>query len=124
MKRILGLWINGRWREEAVAENALLLDYLHDIPGIERIRYTTSHPREFGQRLIDALRRGLPLVQRLRRLLKRSRLVADDVLALRVVSGIGLFVACGDFGGIFPVVIDQPVVRDALVTLGQSGGDL
>ena len=30
MKRILGLWINGRWREEAVAENALLLDYLRD----------------------------------------------------------------------------------------------
>jgi tRNA-2-methylthio-N6-dimethylallyladenosine synthase len=27
---------------------------MSDIPGIERIRYTTSHPREFTQRLIDA----------------------------------------------------------------------
>ena len=34
MKRILGLWINGRWREEAVAENALLLDYLRDGLGL------------------------------------------------------------------------------------------
>jgi 4-hydroxybenzoyl-CoA reductase subunit gamma len=34
MKRILGLWINGRWRKEAVAENALLLDYLRDGLGL------------------------------------------------------------------------------------------
>jgi 4-hydroxybenzoyl-CoA reductase subunit gamma len=34
MKRILGLWINGRWREEAVAENALLLDHLRDGLGL------------------------------------------------------------------------------------------
>ena len=34
MKRILGLWINGRWREEAVAENALLLDYLREGLGL------------------------------------------------------------------------------------------
>jgi 4-hydroxybenzoyl-CoA reductase subunit gamma len=34
MKRILGFWINGRWREEAVAENALLLDYLRDGLGL------------------------------------------------------------------------------------------
>jgi tRNA-2-methylthio-N6-dimethylallyladenosine synthase len=27
---------------------------LNEIPGIERMRYTTSHPREFTQRLIDA----------------------------------------------------------------------
>ena len=33
---------------------ALLLEYVADIPGIERIRYTTSHPREFTPRLIDA----------------------------------------------------------------------
>ncbi len=36
------------------ADFALLLDCVADIPGIERIRYTTSHPNEFGQRLIDA----------------------------------------------------------------------
>ncbi|MBM3341844.1 MAG: tRNA (N6-isopentenyl adenosine(37)-C2)-methylthiotransferase MiaB [Betaproteobacteria bacterium] len=36
------------------ADFALLLEYLAEIPGIERIRYTTSHPKEFTQRLIDA----------------------------------------------------------------------
>jgi 4-hydroxybenzoyl-CoA reductase subunit gamma len=34
MKRILGLWINGRWREDAVAENALLIDYLREGVGL------------------------------------------------------------------------------------------
>ncbi|HMS80810.1 MAG TPA: tRNA (N6-isopentenyl adenosine(37)-C2)-methylthiotransferase MiaB [Burkholderiaceae bacterium] len=36
------------------ADFAMLLEYVAEMPGIERIRYTTSHPREFGQRLIDA----------------------------------------------------------------------
>jgi tRNA-2-methylthio-N6-dimethylallyladenosine synthase len=36
------------------ADFAMLLEYLAEIPGVERIRYTTSHPREFSQRLIDA----------------------------------------------------------------------
>ena len=37
-----------------IADFALLLDYVAEIPGIERIRYTTSHPNEFTQRLIEA----------------------------------------------------------------------
>jgi tRNA-2-methylthio-N6-dimethylallyladenosine synthase len=37
-----------------VADFALLLEYVADIPGIERIRYTTSHPNEFTPRLIEA----------------------------------------------------------------------
>ncbi|MFN8918050.1 MAG: tRNA (N6-isopentenyl adenosine(37)-C2)-methylthiotransferase MiaB [Burkholderiales bacterium] len=37
-----------------LADFALLLEYVAEIPGIERIRYTTSHPKEFSQRLIDA----------------------------------------------------------------------
>jgi tRNA-2-methylthio-N6-dimethylallyladenosine synthase len=37
-----------------VADLALLLEYLAEIPGLERLRYTTSHPREFTPRLIDA----------------------------------------------------------------------
>jgi tRNA-2-methylthio-N6-dimethylallyladenosine synthase len=37
-----------------VADFAMLLEYVAELPGIERIRYTTSHPREFTQRLIDA----------------------------------------------------------------------
>ena len=36
------------------ADFALLLEYVAAIPGIERIRYTTSHPREFTPRLIEA----------------------------------------------------------------------
>jgi tRNA-2-methylthio-N6-dimethylallyladenosine synthase len=36
------------------ADFALLLEYVAEIPGVERIRYTTSHPREFSQRLINA----------------------------------------------------------------------
>ena len=37
-----------------IADFALLLEYLHEIPGIERIRYTTSHPKEFTTRLIQS----------------------------------------------------------------------
>ncbi len=37
----------------AIADFAMLLEYVAEIPGIERIRYTTSHPNEFNQRLID-----------------------------------------------------------------------
>jgi tRNA-2-methylthio-N6-dimethylallyladenosine synthase len=36
------------------ADLALLLEYAAAIPGIERLRYTTSHPKEMGTRLIDA----------------------------------------------------------------------
>jgi tRNA-2-methylthio-N6-dimethylallyladenosine synthase len=37
-----------------IADLALLVEYVAEIPGIERIRYTTSHPREFTPRLIEA----------------------------------------------------------------------
>jgi len=37
-----------------IADFALLLEYVHEIPGIERIRYTTSHPKEMTARLIAA----------------------------------------------------------------------
>ena len=35
------------------ADLAMLIEYIAEIPGIERIRYTTSHPCELTQRLID-----------------------------------------------------------------------
>jgi tRNA-2-methylthio-N6-dimethylallyladenosine synthase len=41
-----------------IADFALLIEYVADIPGIERIRYTTSHPNEFTQRLIDVYAQG------------------------------------------------------------------
>jgi tRNA-2-methylthio-N6-dimethylallyladenosine synthase len=47
------------------ADFALLLDYVHEIPGIERIRYTTSHPNEFTGRLIEAYARLPKLVNHL-----------------------------------------------------------
>jgi tRNA-2-methylthio-N6-dimethylallyladenosine synthase len=37
-----------------IADFATLIAHVAEIPGIERIRYTTSHPKEFTQRLIDA----------------------------------------------------------------------
>ncbi|MEW6313858.1 MAG: tRNA (N6-isopentenyl adenosine(37)-C2)-methylthiotransferase MiaB [Pseudomonadota bacterium] len=37
-----------------LADFALLLEYVAAVPGVERLRYTTSHPREFTQRLVDA----------------------------------------------------------------------
>jgi len=37
-----------------VADLATLIEYLAEIPGLERIRYTTSHPKEMSQRLIEA----------------------------------------------------------------------
>lgn len=45
-----------------VVDFATLLEYVHDIDGIERIRYTTSHPREFTARLIDCYARLPKLV--------------------------------------------------------------
>jgi tRNA-2-methylthio-N6-dimethylallyladenosine synthase len=45
-----------------IADLALLLEYIAEVPGIERLRYTTSHPREFTSRLIDAYDRVPKLV--------------------------------------------------------------
>jgi tRNA-2-methylthio-N6-dimethylallyladenosine synthase len=45
-----------------LADLSLLLEYVAEIPGIERLRYTTSHPREFTARLIDAYARIPKLV--------------------------------------------------------------
>ena len=44
---------------------ATLLDYVSDIPGIERIRYTTSHPNEFTPALIEAYAKLPKLVSHL-----------------------------------------------------------
>jgi tRNA-2-methylthio-N6-dimethylallyladenosine synthase len=47
------------------ADFALLLEYVADIPGIERLRFVTSHPKEFTQRLIDAYAKIPQLVDHL-----------------------------------------------------------
>jgi tRNA-2-methylthio-N6-dimethylallyladenosine synthase len=54
---LLGQNVNayrGTLEDGGAADFATLLEYVAATPGIERIRYTTSHPREFTQRLIDA----------------------------------------------------------------------
>jgi len=48
-----------------LADFATLLEYVAEIPGIERIRYTTSHPNEFTQSLIDAYAKLPKLVNHL-----------------------------------------------------------
>ena len=48
-----------------ICDFALLLEYVAEIPGIERIRYTTSHPNEFTPRLIEAYAKIPKLVSHL-----------------------------------------------------------
>ena len=56
---LLGQNVNafrGPAEDDEIADFAQLLEYVAEIPGIDRIRYTTSHPREFTARLIDTYR--------------------------------------------------------------------
>jgi len=48
-----------------MADLALLLEYAADVPGIERLRFTTSHPKEMSARLIDAYATNDKLVSHL-----------------------------------------------------------
>jgi tRNA-2-methylthio-N6-dimethylallyladenosine synthase len=50
---------------QEIADFALLVEYVAEIPGIERIRFTTSHPKEFTQRLIDVYAKVPKLVSHL-----------------------------------------------------------
>ncbi|CAM3655282.1 tRNA (N6-isopentenyl adenosine(37)-C2)-methylthiotransferase MiaB [Polynucleobacter arcticus] len=50
---------------EDIADFALLIEYVAEIPGVERIRFTTSHPKEFTQRLIDVYAKVPKLVSHL-----------------------------------------------------------
>ncbi len=50
---------------DEIADFALLIEYIADIPGVERIRFTTSHPKEFTQRLIDVYTKVPKLVSHL-----------------------------------------------------------
>jgi tRNA-2-methylthio-N6-dimethylallyladenosine synthase len=64
---LLGQNVNA-WREAGGGETsdfAWLLEVVAEIPGIERIRYTTSHPNEFTPRLVEAYGRIPKLVNHL-----------------------------------------------------------
>ena len=65
---LLGQNVNayqGKMPDGQIADLALLLEYVHEIPGIERIRFTTSHPNEFSDRLIESYRHLPKLVSHL-----------------------------------------------------------
>ncbi len=65
---LLGQNVNGYLGELEDGESAdlaLLIEAVGALPGIERIRYTTSHPLEFGERLIGAYARVPKLVNHL-----------------------------------------------------------
>jgi tRNA-2-methylthio-N6-dimethylallyladenosine synthase len=65
---LLGQNVNafrGAMADGEFADFALLIEYIAEIEGIERIRYVTSHPKEFTQRLIDVYARVPKLVNHL-----------------------------------------------------------
>jgi tRNA-2-methylthio-N6-dimethylallyladenosine synthase len=69
---LLGQNVNayrGRMSRDAAdgetADFALLIEYVAEVPGIERIRFVTSHPKEFTQRLIDTYAKVPKLVNHL-----------------------------------------------------------
>ncbi len=53
---LLGQNVNayrGVMADGEIADFALLIEYIAEFPQVERIRFVTSHPKEFTQRLID-----------------------------------------------------------------------
>ena len=61
---LLGQNVNAYYYEQdnEIIDFATLLDYISEVPGVERIRFTTSHPKEFSAALIDSYRRLPKLV--------------------------------------------------------------
>ncbi len=62
---LLGQNVNayrGPEHDGGTASFATLLDHLSTLPGLQRLRYTTSHPLEFNEDLIDCYRRIPQLV--------------------------------------------------------------
>src|SRR5450830_2164971 len=65
---LLGQNVNafrGVMADGEIADFALLIEYIAEMPGIERIRFVTSHPKEFTQRLIDTYAKVPKLVDHL-----------------------------------------------------------
>ena len=56
---LLGQNVNayrGEMPDGGICDFAQLLRIVHEVPGIERMRFTTSHPREFSEAIIDCYR--------------------------------------------------------------------
>lgn len=65
---LLGQNVNafrGAMEDGEIADFALLIEYIAEMPGIQRIRFVTSHPKEFTQRLIDTYAKVPKLVDHL-----------------------------------------------------------
>jgi len=65
---LLGQNVNayrGEMYDGQIADLALLIEYVAAVEGIERIRYTTSHPVEFSDRLIETYAKVPELVNHL-----------------------------------------------------------
>ncbi len=65
---LLGQNVNayrGAMADGEIADFALLIEYIAEFDTIERIRYVTSHPKEFTQRLIDTYAKVPKLVNHL-----------------------------------------------------------
>ena len=65
---LLGQNVNayrGQMPDGEIADFALLIEYIAEFAGIERIRFVTSHPKEFTQRLIDTYAKVPKLVNHL-----------------------------------------------------------
>lgn len=65
---LLGQNVNayrGIMADGGIADFALLIEYIAEIDNIERIRFVTSHPKEFSQRLIDTYAKVPKLVDHL-----------------------------------------------------------
>ena len=79
---LLGQNVNayrGATYEDSTADLADLIEYIAAIDGIRRIRYTTSHPIEFSDRLIDVYARVPELVNHLHLPVQSG---SDRILAL------------------------------------------
>lgn len=79
---LLGQNVNayrGEMADGSIADLALLIEYVAAIEGIGRIRFTTSHPLEFSERLIETYARVPKLVSHLHLPVQSG---SDKVLAL------------------------------------------
>jgi tRNA-2-methylthio-N6-dimethylallyladenosine synthase len=65
---LLGQNVNayrGEMADGEIADFSLLIEYIAEIEGVERIRFVTSHPKEFTQRLIETYAKVPKLVNHL-----------------------------------------------------------
>jgi len=89
---LLGQTINSYRCPTTGADFAALLDAVAEVPGLDRIRYVTSHPRHFDDRMIEVLARRpavsrylhLPVQAGSNRVLRRMhrRYTREEFLAL------------------------------------------